>query len=220
VGGSALGIYGLTRGSLAGLGLAAAGGALISRGATGHCSVFGALGFNTAEPPVPATAVRTSHGVKVEESVTIQKPPAELYRFWRDLNNLGQFMEHLESVRGDGNRSHWVACGPMGYRAEWDAEVITDRPNELIGWRSLPGSEVDTAGSVHFRELPGGRGTEVRVSLKYDPPAGKVGAAVARLFGAAPQAQIREDLRRLKQFMETGEIPTIAGQPRGKCGRR
>jgi uncharacterized membrane protein len=129
-------------------------------------------------------------------------------------------MQHLEGVRAEGSRSHWVACGPLGHRVEWDAEIITDSVNELIGWRSLPGSEVDTAGSVHFRELPEGRGTEVRVSLKYDPPAGKLGAAVARLFGASPQSQVREDLRRFKQFMETGEIPTTAGQPRGTCGGR
>jgi uncharacterized membrane protein len=219
LGGAALGAYGLSRGTWGGLGLAALGGALVWRGATGHCSLYGALGISTAERHGPATAIPAGEGVKVEESVTIQKPAAELYRFWRDLNNLGRFMEHLETVRAEGNRSHWVACGPLGYRAEWDAEIITDRPNELIGWRSLPGSAVDTAGSVHFSELPG-RGTEVRVILKYDPPAGRLGAAVARLFGQSPQAQIREDLRRLKQYMETGEIPTTAGQPRGTSSPR
>jgi uncharacterized membrane protein len=155
--------------------------------------------------------------VRVEESVIIQKPAAELYHFWRDLSNLGRFMSHIESVRVEGNRSHWVVSGPLGYRAEWDAQIITDSANELIGWRSLPGAEVDTAGSVHFRELPAGRGTEVRVALKYDPPAGKVGAALARLLGASPQSQIREDLRRFKEAMETGEIATSAGQPRGGC---
>jgi uncharacterized membrane protein len=220
LGGSALGLYGLTRGSLTGLGLAALGGALVYRGATGRSSLYEALGVSTAEPRGASTVIPAGHGVKVEESVTIQKPAAELYRFWRDLSHLGQFMEHLESVHVEGSRSHWVACGPLGYRVEWDAEIITDSANAVIGWRSLPGSEVDTAGSVHFRELPDGRGTEVRVSLKYDPPAGTIGAAVARLFGASPQAQVREDLRRFKQFMETGEIATVAGQPRGTCGGR
>jgi uncharacterized membrane protein len=217
LGGTALTTYGLSRGTLGGLALAAAGGALLWRGLSGHSTFYSALGISTAEPRGRATSIPAGHGVKIEESITIQKPRAELYRFWRDFANLGRFMGHLEHVRVDGNRSHWVACGPLGYRAEWDAEVITDKPNELIGWRSLPGSGVDTAGSVHFRELPGGRGTEVRVSLKYDPPAGKLGAAVARLFGASPQAQIREDLRRLQQFLETGEVPTTAGQPRGTC---
>jgi uncharacterized membrane protein len=214
LGGSALGLFGLSRRSLGGLALAAVGGSLVYRGVTGHCACYQALGISTAEEHGPATSVPAGAGVKVEESITISKPASELFRFWRNLENLGRFMSHLDSVRVEGNRSHWVACGPLGTHAEWDAEIITERPNELIGWRSLPGSEVDTAGSVHFRELPGGRGTEVRVTLKYDPPAGKVGAAAARLFGQSPQAQIREDLRRLKQFME-GEVPTTAGQPRG-----
>jgi uncharacterized membrane protein len=219
IGGSLLGLYGLSRRSLGGLALAATGGALVWRGISGHCDVYHALGINTAERHGPATSVPAGHGVKIEESVTINKPAAELFRFWRDFENLGRFMEHLECVRVEGDRSHWIACGPLGTRFEWDAEIITERPNELIGWRSLPGSEIDAAGSVHFRELPGDRGTEVRVVLKYDPPAGKAGAAIARLFGQSPQSQIREDLRRLKQFMETGEIPTIAGQPQGTCGR-
>jgi uncharacterized membrane protein len=218
-GGSVLGLYGLSRRSLGGLALAAAGGALVWRGIRGHCNVYQTLGISTAAEHGPATSVPAGHGVKIEESITINKPASELFRFWRDFENLGRFMEHLESVRVEGNRSHWIACGPLGTHFEWDAEIITERPNELIGWRSLPGSEIDAAGSVHFRELPGDRGTEVRVVLKYDPPAGKAGAAVARLFGQSPQAQIREDLRRLKQYMETGEIPTIAGQPQGTCGR-
>lgn len=216
LGGTALGIFGLTRGSLGGLALAAIGGSLLYRGLGGHCHLYGALGINTAGPRGPATSVAAGHGVRIDESVTIQKPAAELFRFWRNLENLGRFMDHLQEVHTQGDRSHWVACGPMGTRVEWDAEIITERPNELIGWRSLPGSEIDTAGSVHFRELPG-RGTEVRVELKYDPPAGKMGHMLARLFGRSPQEQIREDLRRFKQYMETGEVPTTAGQSRGTC---
>jgi uncharacterized membrane protein len=213
LGGGALGLFGLSRGSLGGLALAAAGGGLVWRGFTGHCACYQALGISTAEKHGPATSVPAGHGVKVEESITINKPAAELYRFWRDFENLGRFMEHIESVRVEGNCSHWIACGPLGTRFEWDAEIITERPNELIGWRSLPGSEIDTAGSVHFRQLPGDRGTEVRVVLKYDPPVGKAGAAVAHLFGQSPQGQIRDDLQCLKRFMETGEIPTRGGQP-------
>ena len=115
-------------------------------------------------------------------------------------------------TRGD-KRSHWVAKAPLETTVEWDAEIITEREGSLIGWRSLEGSEVDTAGSVHFTPAPAGRGTEVRVVLKYDPPAGKVGAAVARMFGAAPEQEIEEDLRRFKQIMEAGEAPTTLGQP-------
>jgi uncharacterized membrane protein len=217
-GGGLLALYGLSRGSLGGLGLAALGGALLYRGVTGHCGVYEALGINTAERHGARTSIPAGHGVKVEESVTILRPPEELYRFWRNFENLPRFMQHLESVRctGDG-RSHWVAKGPMGCRVEWDAEVITERENELIGWRSLEGSKVDTAGSVHFQRAAGGRGTEVKVVLKYDPPAGKLGAAVAWVLGEAPGQQVREDLRRFKQLVETGTVPTIEGQPRGRC---
>jgi uncharacterized membrane protein len=127
-------------------------------------------------------------------------------------------MNHLESVRVcDEKRSHWVAKGPLGVRVEWDAEIITERPNELIGWRSLPGSEVDTAGSVHFTPAPGGRGTEVRVVLKYDPPGGKVGATLAKLFGRSGSQEIQEDLRHFKEIMEAGEVPTTQGQPSGRA---
>lgn len=149
--------------------------------------------------------------------MVINRPPEELYAFWRNFENLPRIMQHLKSVRSTGgNRSHWVAQGPFGSPAEWEAEIITERPNETIGWRSLPGSVVDTAGSVHFQRTPGDRGTEVRVVLKYDPPAGKAGAAIAWLTGAVPEHQIREDLRRFKRFMETGEVPTTEGQPSGR----
>jgi uncharacterized membrane protein len=124
------------------------------------------------------------------------------------VENLPRIMRHLDSVKGTGgNRSHWVAKAPLGLSVEWDAEVHNQRPNELIAWRSLEGSQVDTAGSVHFRRTPGGRGTEIQVVLKYDPPGGKVGAGLARLLGESPEQQIEEDLRRFKQLMETGERP-------------
>jgi len=191
LGGGALGVYGLSRGNLAGLGLAALGGALFYRGVTGHCNLYGALGLDTSGPHGPATSVPAGHGVKVEESVTINRPVEEVYRFWRNFDNLSRFMHYLDSVKDLGNnRSHWVARAPLGMSIEWDAEVINDKPNDMIAWRSLEGSEVETAGSVHFRSLSFGRGTEVRVSLKYNPPAGKAGAAVARLFGRSPEAEI------------------------------
>jgi uncharacterized membrane protein len=219
VGGGALALYGLTRGSLAGLGLAAVGGGLVYRGATGHCPVYHALGVSTAERHGPQVSVPAGRGFKAEKSVTINRPAEELYRFWRNFENLPRIMSYLQEVRVTGpNRSHWVAKGPLGTSPEWDAEVITERPNELIGWRSLPGSEVDTAGSVHFTPAPGGRGTEVRVSLKYDPPGGKLGAAFAKLFRRSPAAEVQEDLRRFKEMMEAGEVPTTQGQPVGRCG--
>ena len=180
-----------------------AGGVLLYRAASGNCPLYQALGVSTSDSTNPNTAIAAGHGTRVEHAVTVMKPAAEVYRFWRDFENLPRFMTHLIDVdtTTDG-RSHWVAKGPLGLKVEWDAEIIADIPAEVIGWKSLDGSDVDTAGSVRFRELPHGRGTEVRVNLKYDPPAGKVGRAVARLFGEAPEQQIREDLRRFKQIVE------------------
>ena len=137
-----------------------------------------------------------------EASVRIDASPEQLYSFWRNFENLPRFMDHLESVTVyDSTRSHWVAKGPAGIDAEWDAEIINEVPNELIGWRSVADSRVDNAGSVHFTPSRNGRGTNVRVLLRYDPPAGKLGAAFAKLFGEDPQKQVEEDLARLKQLL-------------------
>lgn len=219
IGGSALGILGLSRRSLSGLAISAVGGALVYRGISGHCSLYGAMGINTAHHG-PATSVPAGHGIKVDESVTINRPVADVFHFWRRFENLPRIMNHLESViSSGGNRFHWVARGPLGTRVEWDAEIFNERPNELIAWRSLKGSDVDTAGSVHFVSLPNGRGTEVRVVFKYDPIAGKAGAWAAQLFGREPSQQVREDLRRFKALMETSETPTTSGQPQGQSRR-
>jgi len=145
--------------------------------------------------------------VHVRQTITIGRPVAEVYQFWRNFENLPQFMSNLESVRvtGDG-RSHWKAKAPAGQTVEWDAELVEDRPNELISWRALPSSQIHHAGQVQFRPAPGDRGTEVEVDLQYDPPAGPIGQTVARLFGKEPGQQVPTDLRRLKQVMEPGEI--------------
>lgn len=183
-------------------------GALLGRALSGRCAVNRVLGRNTAaddEPSSPFTSVRRGEGVRVEESIVISRPRGDVYRFWRNLENLPRFMDHLEAVSVlDDSRSHWTAKGPAGSRVEWDAEIHNEIPNELIAWRSLAGSEVDNAGSVHFMPTEIGD-TEVRVVLRYDPPAGKLGATVARLFGEEPSRQVAEDLRRLKQVVEAGE---------------
>ncbi|HEU5041396.1 MAG TPA: SRPBCC family protein [Gemmatimonadales bacterium] len=208
VAGVALGLYTLRRKRLRGLLLPVAG-TLISRAVTGRCAVNRALGRNSAlgeERASPVASVGRGEGIKVEQAVSISRPREELYRFWRNFENLPRFMDHLESVRVlDEQRSHWVAKGPAGSRVEWDAEIHNEIPNELIAWRSLPGSEVDHAGSVHFSPAHED-GTEVRVILRYDPPAGKLGAAVARLFGEDPSHQVAEDLRRFKQVMEADDL--------------
>jgi uncharacterized membrane protein len=143
---------------------------------------------------------------EVRKSVTVNRPVEELYAYWRQLENLPRFMRHLEDVQtyGDG-RSHWRAKAPMGRTVEWDAEVTDDQPNRRIAWRSLPGADVSSAGSVEFRPAPGGRGTEVSVQLRYDPPGGVLGTAVAKLFGEEPEQQVSDDLRIFKRVMETGE---------------
>jgi uncharacterized membrane protein len=154
----------------------------------------------------------TTGGTNVKRSIIINSTPAELYRYWRDFENLPRFMQHLQSVKetGDG-RSHWVTKGPADSRVEWDAELTSDRENELIAWRSLEGSDVYNTGSVRFEEATGGRGTVVRVEIDYTPPGGVIGKGIAKLFGEDPQQQIYDDLRCLKQVIETGEIVVSDG---------
>ncbi len=206
LGGAALGVYGLRRRSLTGFGLAALGANLMYRGLTGFCGMYARLHISTAEPRGPNASVPANRGVRVDHTLVIDRPAEELFRIWRNLENLPRFMRHLESVRSSNGRSHWVARGPLGYRAEWDALIIQERPNELIAWRSLPGSSVDSAGSVHFAPPPEQRGTEVKVELKYLPPAGRLGDWVARVFGQDPERQIREDFERFKTLVESGNL--------------
>jgi uncharacterized membrane protein len=185
---------------------------MIYRGATGHCVFYQMLGINRAE-------MHGHEGIRVERAVTVNRPKEELYQMWREFENLPGFMQHLESVQVDENdpgRSHWVAKGPLDRRVEWDSEIIEERENRLLVWKSLPGSMVESMGRVEFIDAPGGRGTIVHVSMEYNPPAGSLGAAFAKLFGREPGLQIKEDLRHLKQIMEAGEIPTVEGQPSGR----
>jgi uncharacterized membrane protein len=155
----------------------------------------------------PARQARSKGGVEVVEAITINRPRNEVYGFWHNFENFPRFMAHLESVRViDERRSRWTARAPVGATVEWDAETIEDRPNELIAWRSLPESTVPNSGTVHFRDAPGDRGTELIVHLQYQPPGGRLGALVAKLFGEEPSQQVKGDLRRLKQVLEIGEI--------------
>jgi uncharacterized membrane protein len=141
------------------------------------------------------------------EAITVNRAPEEVYRFWRNFHNLPRFMSHLESVQVmDERRSRWVAKAPAGTTVDWEAEIIEDRPNELIAWQSLEGADVENSGSVRFQRAPGGRGTEVRVKIVYNPPGGAIGEVIAKLFGENPEQQVKGDLYRFKQVMETGEI--------------
>ncbi|HSS21253.1 MAG TPA: SRPBCC family protein [Pyrinomonadaceae bacterium] len=166
---------------------------------------------------IQTAADKIAREVHIETSITIDKSPEELFAFWRDFKNLPLFMKNLESVvELDERKSHWVARGVGAARVEWDAEVYNEKANELIAWRSLENADVVNAGSVRFQKGPTGHGTYLRVTMNYNPPAGTLGASIAKLLGAGPAQLIKEDLRRLKQIMETGEIATIAGQTSGR----
>lgn len=192
---------------------------LIARAISGRCAVNRALGRNSARHNGGAVSsvasINRGQGIKVEESIVIDRTPDELYAYWRNFENLPRFMGHLESVTVlDDRRSHWVAKGPAGTEIEWDAEIHNEIENQLIAWRSLPGSEIGNAGSVHFKPIAEGRSTEVRVVLSYEPPAGRLGAAVARLFGEEPSQQVAEDLERFREAMEEEDSDSaIARQP-------
>jgi uncharacterized membrane protein len=150
-------------------------------------------------------------GVKLKKSIIVDRSPEELYTYWHNFENLPRFMDLLDSVEVlDEHRSRWTIVAPAGFHVSWDAQITVDRKNEMIGWQSLEGSTIDTAGYVRFERAPGGRGTLVRVALQYDPPAGKLGAVLASMFGQRPGGYIEEALRRFKQLMETGEIATAS----------
>lgn len=194
-----------------------AGSGLLWQGITGRGYLYKLLGVRPAFPGQgDSISIPYRLGERASAAVTVLKPRAEIYRFWREFTNLPRFMKHLKEVQlRDDRHSHWVAEGPAGVRAEWDAEVIQEVENELISWRSLPGSRVDVAGSVRFREAPANRGTEILVELQYNPPAGAAGAFIAKLFGRDPETEMEEDLARLKQQLESGEIATTEGQSKG-----
>jgi uncharacterized membrane protein len=154
--------------------------------------------------------------VHVKKAITIGRPAEELYCFWRDFRNLPRFMGHLEDVQViDERRSHWIAKAPLGRTVEWDAEITEDRPDERLAWRSLKCADVPNDGSVSFEPAPGGRGTVVRVDLRYEPPGGIIGATLARLFGEEPGQQVQEDLHAFKQLMETGEVVQSEASAKG-----
>lgn len=203
IGGGAMVLKGLQERSLRGALLAIAGGGLMYQGANQKSTlkqIENAIGIDDA--------------IRVEKTVTINRPASELYSFWRDLENLPQFMKHLKSVTArDDRHSHWVANAPLGQDVEWDAEIIKDEPDSLIAWASAEGAVVPNSGFVRFKPAVGDRGTEVKVVMEYEPPGGALTSVVAKLFGEEPQQQIGDELSRFKQLMEAGEIATVDGQP-------
>ena len=228
VAGGALIAYGVRRGDAIGILLSVLGGGLTLRGATGHCQVYDAMDINTADTqqrrhfgagskksPFSKGLLPTGK-IHVKKSVTINKSPAELYQFWHNFENLPRFMSHLESVTVTGEKtSLWKAKAPFGTTVEWNAEITSDQENQRIGWKSLEGSDIPNSGVVEFKPTSN-RGTEVRVVLTYEPPAGELGAIIGKLFGEEPSQQVYGDLYRFKSLMESGEIMTVEGQSSGR----
>ena len=207
-GGLLLLLYAAKRRTAGALIPAAVGAGLLYRSATGHSSLYQKLGRDSTHQEQP--------GIHVTKAVTVACSPQETYQFWRNLENLPRFMEHLESVQSTGNgRSHWIVKAPAGVTLQWDAHVTEDRPNELIAWETLPHATVQHRGHVQFRPAPREQGTEVIVTLDYQPPGGIVGQAFAQLANVVTAQQIKEEIRRFKHVLETGETPTIEGQPAG-----
>lgn len=206
IGGGALVLNGLRQRSLRGILTAIAGGGLVYQGTQGNSTV-----------QQVSDAVGLDHAIRVEKTVTINKSAVELYTFWRNLENLPKFMNHLQSVQvKDDTHSHWVANAPLNQRVEWDAVIVNDEPNHLIAWTSVDGAEIENSGFVRFQPATGDRGTEVKVVMEYQPPGGVLAAAIAKLFGEEPEQQISNELKRFKQLMEAGEIATTEGQPKGR----
>ena len=206
--GGALVLAGLSQRSLRGALLAIAGGGLAYHGAKGQKSLQERV----------TDATRADNGIRVEKTVTVANhSPEELYQFWRNFENLPRFMKHLKSVTViDRQRSHWVANAPLDKTVEWDAELINDQENQLIGWASVAGSDIDNSGFVRFTPSTAGQGTEVKVVIEYNLPGGEFANAIAKLFGESPEQQMGDDLHRFKMLMEAGEIATTAGQSHGR----
>lgn len=211
--GALLTTVGLRQGGLGGVLLAVLGGSLVVRGASGYCPVNNAIGRDTSGNKTETDVL------EISESVTINKPREEVYQFWRQLENLPQFMRHLEEVKQlDSRRSHWKArldsqspAAKALPKIEWDAEIVEEQENSRLVWRSVPGATVDNSGEVRFVDAPGGRGTELHATIKYRPPQGIVGEALMAMFNPAFKRMIKEDIKRFKQLMETGEVLSNEG---------
>lgn len=216
--GAALLAWGMRRRGLLGGGAGGMAAWLMYQAYTGNNPMFEPLDIRVNRHPAETGASET---IVVEDALTIGKPREEIYRFWRDLNNLPRFAPWVRKVEVlDELRSRWEVEGPHGAGMQWESEITRDIPNEEIGWRTTANRSVANFGSVSFRDAPAGRGTIVRVHLEYVSPAGSLGAAVARLMGRAPQSMVEQSLRSLKQLLEAGEVATVDGQSSGRASVR
>lgn len=212
-GGLALVAWGLRRRSISGGGAAGLGGWLLYQAYSGYNPMFRPLGIRVNRAPAEREAGET---IVLDQAITINAGRDELYNYWRDLTNLPNFAPRLTRVEVlDEIRSRWHVQAAQGREVVWESEITHDRPGSEIAWRALHNTVLTHFGSVQFRDAPGGRGTVVAVHLEYVPPAGALGAALARMTGQAPERYVTDALRRLKQLIEVGEIVTTRGQPAG-----
>jgi uncharacterized membrane protein len=221
--GGALLLYGLSRRSLGGVALAVVAGDLLYRGISGRSPLYQALGMSTASPAMPSRREATlfARAPETARAMTIAKSADDLYRLWHEPQVLSRIMGHFAEVTATGaGRTHWVARAPRGQRLEWDAQVVEDRPGELIHWKSVGDTRIPNEGTVRFRPAPGNRGTEVILRFRFHPPGGALGETAARLLRIVPSMLAEKALRRFKSLVETGEIPTTAHQPAARRGGR
>lgn len=210
LGGLSLILAGFARRGSSGVLMGVLGALLVRRGITGQCALYQSLGVSGAKSERPG--VPDNVGMKLEQSIVINRPREEIYAFWRHLPNLALVMKHIERINLlDERRSHWVVLTPRGRRVEWDAVIINEHPNEMIAWESLPGAKIENAGTVRFEPEPHGKGTVVRVKLEYNPPGGLLGRLTGSLFGERAALEIKEDLAQFKKMMESGEMAEKQG---------
>ena len=215
--GGLLTVYGLKRRGRAGYGMAVIGAEMLYRGTTGHCHAYSAMGISTQEARGIGEVIDIdeSKAVDVRRSIEIARPREELFAIWRDFSNLPRFMSHLDRVDVlSDTKSHWVTKGPAGIRVEWDAEIVDERENEWIAWQAVEPAEVPNNGTVMFRDAPSGD-TEIFVTLEAQPPGGKLGELVARMFGKSPDRQVRMALEKFKEMAEGGHQWNEAGAALG-----
>jgi len=210
IGGSVLTVLGvvvaITRRNPVGALIALVGGGMVYQGTTGHSPLYRLMGSNRAVRTNPqSVSVPHEQGEHVVAVVTINRPVEELYAIWRNFQNLANIMSHIEKVDiSDDTHSRWTVKVPAGMFVSWDAEIINEVKNEVIGWRSLHNAQVANAGSVRFRPAPYEKGTEMRVTLEYVAPGQRLGVAVAKWLGQNPEQQLQDDLERFKMYIESG----------------
>ena len=205
--GGTLVVLGWRRRSPANIGAMVSGGILIYWGVTGDSRLCRIIGYKGPHTRSGVASVHHNRAVRIEKAVTVKGPVDDIYRVWRNPESMPCFVDHLKSVRAvTDSRSHWVVRGPAGSEIEWESEIYNEKKNESFAWHSLLNADVNNAGSVHFRSIPGSDQTEVRVVLSYEPPGGTLGSRIAKLLGADPEMQLEMDLLNFKQFFEAGML--------------